>query len=464
MTVIKPNVYIPFTVSQILEWLREDHKKMEWSVLGRVIKHNDMFIVTDVFVPKQKNSSGYTEMEDPLSELQDYLIETGKYENAREWRLRFHSHHTMQPFRSGTDNATRKSLCTDVFFDEEMNHWWSLSIVIGAWPSYHATVDYAYKENEQMIMTHQDVEVVIWLYDDVELPEEEINTYKEALVFKDNTEIVDLFPTDIADRLFMNANLDIETKKEKLTQQRINAKAFDRAVSYEQSLLDNGVMIELPTLEEYIEVLKEKEKQPVPVYKLPQVNWLFWNINQYNKKKHNKKWKNKKYDYSNTYEDYVSPQMMEEYGIKYSHQKQWYINPKTNLVVNWKEAVEVYKTIKEIEDNKSLFYNEDLTAQDLEDFGYVYRPMQKDWVFETAPWILSIFTFAEAKDDCIKNNEEFFDIEEVIEEDKFVTAVELEDSWYSRDETTKARFVVEDWMYVEIWDFKTAQQHYRETH
>jgi hypothetical protein len=75
--------------------------------------------VSDVFIPRQKNSQAYTEMTDPIGDLQNYLLETDKFTEAGKWRLRLHSHNTMQPFWSGTDNATRKDLCTDVFFEKD---------------------------------------------------------------------------------------------------------------------------------------------------------------------------------------------------------------------------------------------------------------------------------------------------------------------------------------------------------
>jgi hypothetical protein len=57
-------------------------------------------MVTDIFIPKQKNQAAYTEMDNPSSDLVDFLIENNRIDEIGEWRLWLHSHQKMNPFWS----------------------------------------------------------------------------------------------------------------------------------------------------------------------------------------------------------------------------------------------------------------------------------------------------------------------------------------------------------------------------
>jgi len=67
------------------------------------------YYATDIFFPKQRNSSAYTEFTgQPIDELMEYLALNNKIEDFGKYAIWLHSHHNMNAFRSGTDVSTRK--------------------------------------------------------------------------------------------------------------------------------------------------------------------------------------------------------------------------------------------------------------------------------------------------------------------------------------------------------------------
>ena len=287
-TEIKPNVYLPLAIQEVIEWLRKDHEVMEWSVLWRVNNIDWKLMVTDIFIPKQKNQAAYTEMDNPSSDLVDFLIENNRIDEIGEWRLWLHSHQKMNPFWSWTDSNTRTSLCSDVFYDKEKQLWWSLSIVIWTkwWASYHWTIDVYKWEKWKWIQYSQDVNVVCWLWDSdwFSIKDEELDRYIESLWYTwyDNS-YLSMFPKYIVDvmseKWILDYNKKIELEKSRYYNYMKMKYKMSKDIEKDQKIIDLWYMKWLNTLEFYVNDLKEKEKRPLPV----------WTDKDYNYKKHNKK-------------------------------------------------------------------------------------------------------------------------------------------------------------------------------
>ena len=85
-----------------------DAAKGEISGMGLVEKIGDMFVVTEIYLLKQKCSFSTTEINsDDLGKLMLELAGQGKESSLKLW---WHSHASMDTFWSGTDNDTAKLL------------------------------------------------------------------------------------------------------------------------------------------------------------------------------------------------------------------------------------------------------------------------------------------------------------------------------------------------------------------
>lgn len=108
--------------------------RSEVSGMGLVSIIDDTFVVTDVFLPKQYCSSGYTELDDVAnSKLQERLIRRGT--DMKQYRFWWHTHYNFNVFWSGTDddNAKEQMKC---------NGEWELSVVINQKGEYRARADF----------------------------------------------------------------------------------------------------------------------------------------------------------------------------------------------------------------------------------------------------------------------------------------------------------------------------------
>ena len=151
-------IYIPYKVDKVIKWLHQNQKHLEWSSIWKIEIIDDNYVVTNLYLPKQKNSQAFTEIQD-FDEVFDYLAENDM-EWMHKWRLRLHSHNTMNPFWSWTDDATRKENSCQRWYDGET--WYGISIVIWtkSWkPTYYATLDVCIDWTQYF----EDLEVVIWL-------------------------------------------------------------------------------------------------------------------------------------------------------------------------------------------------------------------------------------------------------------------------------------------------------------
>jgi len=387
MTQQFPKVYIPYKVSEIITWLWRDHARLEWSIIGKLENIDGRLFVSDIFVPKQKNSQAYTEMTDPVWDLQNYLLETDKFMEAGKWRLRLHSHNTMQPFWSGTDNATRKSLCTDVFFEKERGYGWALSIVIGNGAKYHATVDYCYGEWTNAVRCKQDVEVVVWLIDeDFTVPEEELQEYVNTLVFEEpNTAINELVPSDISSLILADSVATIERKKQESIDEYIEFNQLRDAELREESLVAQWILQADYWLEWFITELKEKERQPIT---LPQYT---------GKKK--QKWKKQKTQKTVTgwelfgndsgvqdNSDMWTPLMISDDDLisewyLFSHQKLAYLDPDKWDWILKHEAKDRICASRNSQTQMLLPY--EVTRDQIKDYWFVYKPTAMRYIDPT---------------------------------------------------------------------------------
>ena len=96
--------------------------KSEVSGLGMVTLEGSVFHVSDVFFPKQKGSSGFTELDDNAVGKLNYSLHKKKKDvkNIRFW---WHTHYNFNTFWSGTDHNTARTLA-------RANGEWELSLVI----------------------------------------------------------------------------------------------------------------------------------------------------------------------------------------------------------------------------------------------------------------------------------------------------------------------------------------------
>lgn len=272
---IKPNVYLPLAVQEVIEWLRKDHAVMEWSVLWRVNNIDWKLMVTDIFIPKQKNQAAYTEMDNPSSDLVDFLIENNRIDEIGEWRLWLHSHQKMNPFWSWTDSNTRTSLCSDVFYDKEKQLWWSLSIVIWTkwWASYHWTIDVYKWEKWKWIQYSQDVNVVCWLWNDdwFLISDKELNDYVVSLWYTwYDDSYLSMFPKCISDSISSKWAIEyskkIELEKTRYYNYMKMKYKLAKDIEWDNQITISWYMKWLNTLDFYIADLKEKEKRPLPLW------------------------------------------------------------------------------------------------------------------------------------------------------------------------------------------------------
>lgn len=350
-----PKVFIPLMISTILEWLWRDHANMEWSVLGKVEDINGNLVITDIFIPKQKNQWARTEMQDPTNELIDHLIAEDKLDWVEKWKLWFHSHNKMSPFRSGQDNTTRKEMCSDNCYENNKWYWWSLSIVIGSdWgnPKYHGTVDYYIWEKWKWTQYSQDVKVCTGLCtEEFEASEDMVNKYIKRLL--DEVPWVEIFnwiPESIASNMVKTYKESLESSIESKKQQY--KKYYSELMKEQQDreldakLIEQWYMRDDLILETFVTDLKEKEKQPVTIFP-PATNWLDRNQSKWNpirsqKKKKGKK-KGKKIAQS---EDMSQDLCLEEINYKHLIWADWvfsaaiskYRNPADGIYYNFYEA------------------------------------------------------------------------------------------------------------------------------
>ena len=88
--------------------------KGEVSALGIVEKDGEDLVVTDIYLPVQTCSAASTEMDpEDLAKLLLDLEQQGR--DPRTLRFWWHSHGTMKPFWSQTDNETIEELANDGF-------------------------------------------------------------------------------------------------------------------------------------------------------------------------------------------------------------------------------------------------------------------------------------------------------------------------------------------------------------
>ncbi len=151
-------IYIPYKVDKVIKWLHQNQKHLEWSAIWKIEIIDDNYAVTNLYLPKQKNSQAFTEIQNS-DEVFDYLAE-----NDMEWmhkrRLRLHSHNTMNPFWSWTDDATRKENACQRRYDWQT--WYGISIVIWtkSWkPTYYATLDVCIDWTQY----YEDLDIIMWL-------------------------------------------------------------------------------------------------------------------------------------------------------------------------------------------------------------------------------------------------------------------------------------------------------------
>lgn len=96
--------------------------KSEVSGMGLVTLKNGVFHVSEVFLPEQRCSSGYTLIESEAMGRLMYSLHTRKRDSF-DLRFWWHTHYTFGTFWSGTDDDQAQQLC-------EENGEWSLSLVV----------------------------------------------------------------------------------------------------------------------------------------------------------------------------------------------------------------------------------------------------------------------------------------------------------------------------------------------
>lgn len=106
---LKVQVVISWYVHELIKKLHAQYPNKEWSGIARIQKRNGFHEVTDIRFPKQSNHWAETEMKDGGLEslLEDIFNEHPEQLGERKCWL--HSHHSMGCFRSGTDEAAKRS-------------------------------------------------------------------------------------------------------------------------------------------------------------------------------------------------------------------------------------------------------------------------------------------------------------------------------------------------------------------
>jgi proteasome lid subunit RPN8/RPN11 len=128
----KKSVLIPENVyAKLNHWV--DKAKGEVSGMGEVQVDGDTYVVTDVYLLKQRSTASDTHLSaEALVDLRVELDQQGKgQEGLKLW---WHSHADMNTFWSQTDTETQAMLVSDVD--------WMLSIVLNKKRSIRACIDY----------------------------------------------------------------------------------------------------------------------------------------------------------------------------------------------------------------------------------------------------------------------------------------------------------------------------------
>jgi len=97
------NLIIPLKWKNVLDYLVQ--KELEWHAFAKIektkVNGNVSYIMSDIYFPKQVNSSTTTEDNGGTADMAYDLKKRG--ENLSDWKLHIHSHHTMNAFWSSTD-------------------------------------------------------------------------------------------------------------------------------------------------------------------------------------------------------------------------------------------------------------------------------------------------------------------------------------------------------------------------
>lgn len=118
---LKVSVVISWYVNELIGRLHNQYPHTERSGIARIEKKQGYYYVSDIRFPKQSNKWAETEISNWWLEeiLEDILAKNP--EQLWEWKCRLHSHHSMWCFRSGTDEAAKKS-----FNDGQQDFRWSI--------------------------------------------------------------------------------------------------------------------------------------------------------------------------------------------------------------------------------------------------------------------------------------------------------------------------------------------------
>lgn len=168
------NVYLSAHLNAYISTLHYDQKSKwkgkERSGILKVAKVGTDLFAYDIFHPKQKNSSGWTEFPEGMM---DELVQKVGFKEVGKFGIWLHSHHSMQAFRSWQDFRQRKEFAewgTD-FFVSVVTSSKSWSSQIGD-NYFHATLDVFKPEFET------DIGVYLW-HPQMQI---EIDTFREEML------------------------------------------------------------------------------------------------------------------------------------------------------------------------------------------------------------------------------------------------------------------------------------------
>ena len=118
LTLYAPRLLIPYKVFlKIRSIVKIADEEIGW--LGLVTKAGNTFTINEIFIPKQRVSSGTCELdESSIGEIANSLVQAGRADDLNRIRLWGHSHHTMGVFASGQDDTQGEQLakqCNDYF-------------------------------------------------------------------------------------------------------------------------------------------------------------------------------------------------------------------------------------------------------------------------------------------------------------------------------------------------------------
>jgi len=245
-------VYIPYNIYLAIYAMRYHHSNLEFSLIWKVEDIDWKITITDIYIPKQTNNNKTrTEIDDIEAMYEDlaeaWVTDTGK------WKLRFHSHNTMIAFWSWQDSSNREYMASKVFFDEYKGFWWSLSIVMWKWATFHATIDY-HKDNKTY---STDVEVVVMDYD---VDETLIKEYTDSIILEDSSDVFTWLPSPVITLLAEWLEKKNAKKIKKLVDKFITTEKRKEAILNEQYIDSKFHWDNFPS--ECIERLKEMEYDP----------------------------------------------------------------------------------------------------------------------------------------------------------------------------------------------------------